>query len=308
MGAMGVASVGAGPAPHLRPAVTHATPVLEPRSRSPVRGLTRQAGGVPSSPPARVLTFNVGRGAVGRRWGASPPGATFERLDEVAEAVARTEPEVVALQEVHEGDVPELLRLLDERHGLAFHGAFAAALPAEHPRLVRLADPTRHSPFGLALLSTSPLTDERVVALPDDGVEPRVAHLVRTGVADHEVTVINLHLSTDGGGIGSRVRGHGSPRAEQTEAVLALAAGEHGPLVVLGDWNQEAVELALVLRRLGLRRRLRFASDPWTATTLKGNGIDHVLVAGGLRRRYRGVERSTVSDHRPVLVSLDPPT
>ena len=137
---------------------------------------TRQAVLVSSS-PARVLNFNIGRGAVGPRWGASPPGATFERLDEVAEVVARTGPELVALQEVHEGDVPELLRLLDRRADLAFDGAFAPALPAEHPKLARLPDPTRRSPFGLALLSASPITPERVVPLPSDGKEDRVAQV-----------------------------------------------------------------------------------------------------------------------------------
>jgi endonuclease/exonuclease/phosphatase family metal-dependent hydrolase len=203
--------------------------------------------------------------------------------------------------------VPELLRILERDHGTRCHAAFAPALPGDDSRLVRQADPTRHSPYGIALLSSAPIDSAEAVPLPSDGVEERVAQVVRTSLAGRPVTVVNLHLSTRGGGVVDRLRGRGAPRADQAAAVLDLVAGREGPVVVLGDWNQEAVELALVLRRTGLRRRLRFASDPWRGTTLKGNGIDHVLVGGGLRPRYRGVERATVSDHSPVLVSVDVP-
>jgi endonuclease/exonuclease/phosphatase family metal-dependent hydrolase len=226
----------------------------------------------------------------------------------VADVVARLAPEVIALQEVHEADLPELLRLLAEQHDLRLEAAFAAALPAGDARLARLADVTRHSPYGIGVLSAAPVDSSETVPLPSEGDgEPRVAQVVQTSLAGRPVTVVNLHLSTDGGGLRARLLGRGSPRAAQAEAVLTLAGALSGPVVVLGDWNQEWPELAVVLRRTGVHRRLRLASDPWPATTIGGSGIDHVLVGGGLRPRSRSVERSTVSDHRPVLVGLDVP-
>lgn len=277
-----------------------------------------------SRPPSRVVTFNIGRGAVGGRWGAASPGATFTRLDEVAETLARLDPAVAALQEVHEGDVPELVRLLAEEHGRRVHPAFAAALPAGHPRLARLAkeDATRGSAYGLAVLSRAPVTSARVRSLAFDGWEARVAQVVTTSLGATPVTVVNVHLSTAAGRPRDLLLGRSTPQRVQTEEVLRLAAGIEGPVVVLGDWNQEALVLRLALRRAARARassasaasgasgsegRLALASDRWRGTTILGNGFDHVLVGGGLQPRYHGVERTTVSDHRPVLVVLDVP-
>ena len=260
-----------------------------------------------SRPPARVMTFNIGRGAVGRRWGPSPPGATFERLDEVAEAIARLAPEVVALQEVHEGDVPEITRLLAQQHDAPYEGAFAAALPGDHPKLARLADVTRRTPFGVAVLSTAPIASSEAVALPSDGDEERVAQVVRTSLAGRAVTVVAVHLSTKAAPPWAWLVGRPSPQSAQTDAVLDLAGSLGGPVVVLGDWNQSAWRLPHAVRAAGLGHRFTLASDRWAATQAGGHGLDHVLVGGGLRVRYRGVERATVSDHRPVLVGLDVP-
>lgn len=253
------------------------------------------------------MTFNIGRGAVGRRWGPTPPGATFERLGEVAEVIARLAPEVVALQEIHEGDVPELTRLLAAEHGSSFQAAFAAALPGDHPKLARLADPTRRTPFGLAVLSVAPIGSSEAVPLPFDGDEARVAQVVRTSFDGCPVTVVNVHLSTRGAPPWAWLVGRASPQSAQTDAVLDLAGSLGGPVVVLGDWNQSSWRLPDAVRAAGLGHRFTAASDRWAATQVDGHTLDHVLVGGGLRPRYRSVERATVSDHRPVLVGLDVP-
>ena len=128
----------------------------------------------------RLTTYNIGRGARVR-------GARADTLDRVAATIATERPDVVALQEVHEPDVPVIVAFLRDAHDLAYHHTFGEAVAAEE--IARRRFRGRVGAYGIALLSREPLAEVRVERLPGTG-EPRVAIVARTALAGTEVTVV----------------------------------------------------------------------------------------------------------------------
>lgn len=246
---------------------------------------------------ARLTTYNIGRGARGDR------GARSTTLDRVAATIAAERPDVVALQELHEPDLPVIVEALRRHHDLEYHATFGAALTAEAmgavvERARGRADfdeafyADRVSAFGVAVLSRTPLADVRVETLPGAG-ERRIALVVRTELGGLASTVIATHVAT---------MSKAAVRDEQTKAVLALAAAAPGPVVVAGDLNQEPSDVAAALATSNAA--LAPATDP-DAPTLGRRTIDHVLVGPGVVARGAKVGDPGVSDHRPVTVALD---
>lgn len=278
---------------------------LEGRLRD--RGLVAD-GTLPDGP--RVTTYNIGRGAKGGH------GATSATLDRVAATIAVTRPDVVALQEVHEDDLPTLVRELRREHGLRYEARFLATVSAEGMDAVAHRARTRavaqgrafdeahyrdrRSAYGIATLSLAPLTAVEEHRLGGGG-EPRAALVARTDLRDHPVTVICTHLATRRTGTG----GPGpSTRDLQTREVLALAAGLDGSVALAGDLNQEPAELAANLAAAG--SDLVVANDP-DDPTLGARVIDFVLTSPDLAVVGRRVGAPGPSDHRPVTVVLRPP-
>jgi endonuclease/exonuclease/phosphatase family metal-dependent hydrolase len=233
-------------------------------------------------PGPRVTTYNIGRGAKVR-------GAREHTLDRVATTIAVERPDVVALQEVHRPDVPAIVGFLADRHDLVYEHVFGETIPAEEIARRRYAG--RVGAYGVALLARRPLDDVRVVRLPGGG-EARVAVVARTSVGGVDATVIATHVDT-----GARP----GRRDTQTRAVLTLADEVAGPVVVLGDLNQEPSTVAASLAAVG--SSLVRAGDP-DAPTLGLWTIDHVLVGGGLQAVGAKVGEAGVSDHRPLTVAL----
>jgi endonuclease/exonuclease/phosphatase family metal-dependent hydrolase len=215
-------------------------------------------------------------------------------LDRVAATLARWRPDVIALQEVHEPDVPAVAGFLRDEHGLAYEHAFGETLPAEE--IARRRYRGRDGAYGIALLSRAPLEAVRVERLPGGG-EPRVALVARTGLPRDgsdgaPVTVVATHVDT---------MARAARRDAQTRAVLRIAAGEPDPVVVAGDLNQDPSTVATALAATG--SDLVPAGDP-DAPTLGRWTIDHVLVGPGLVAAGAVVGRRGVSDHRPLTVTL----
>lgn len=285
----------------VRTAVTYVKRVL----RAVVLALRSRGLLAPTALPAgvRLTTYNIGRGAKGDK------GARAATLDRVAATIADERPDVVALQELHEPDVPVIVAALRHAHGLDYHAEFAASLTAEamQSRVAKARAGEdfdeafwagRDSAFGVALLSRAPLEEVRVERLPGSG-EPRVALIARTDADGRAVTVIATHLAT---------ATRRAERDEQTHAVVELAEAVDGPVVLAGDLNQEPDEVAAVLaaRTASLGARvgsLLAATDPATPT-LGLRAIDHVLVGGDVTVVGATVGDRGVSDHRPVTVAL----
>lgn len=258
-----------------------------------------------SGQPAQILSYNIGRGKDG------PEGAEQHELDQVAAAIAEHGPDVVGLQEVHEDDIPVLLQILEEEHGLTYYADFAATLPdgngaADSPG-DEGHDPSRTSPYGVAVLSRNPILTSRHDELPNPGEhEPRVLQQVTTTIDGEQVTVFNTHLATEG-----EARGVDSTQEEQTEFLLQAASETEGPTIVTGDFNQTPGTLADRAKAVGVDGRVDVANDKSEPTVGLGDlnpfnnrTIDYVLVSDDIQVEDREVQGDGVSDHRPVLVEV----
>lgn len=241
----------------------------------------------------QVMTFNIGRGKDGDE------GAEQDELDEVAAAIAENGPEVVSLQEVHEDDIPILLRILREEYGLVYDADFAAALPAGYVD----DDPTRTHPYGIAVLSLAPISSRSQEDLPNpNDHENRVLQEITTTVDGQTVTVLNTHLTTEDDGT----------QEDQTRALLDRAVAIDGPVVVTGDFNQTPGTLADRADDADVNGRVDVANDKHVPTVGVGDWnpfnnktIDYVLTSDDIEVEDREVLDDDVSDHRAVVVDID---
>ena len=240
----------------------------------------------------RLLTYNIRhcRGTDGR---VAP--------ERVAQVIAATGADIVALQEVDVGrkrtggfdQAEEIARLL----GMDPH--FHPALHIEEER------------YGDALLTHLPSRLRRAEALPGlvrrPGLEPRGALWAEIAVGPTKLQVVTTHLGL-----------LGAERVAQAEALLGPDwLGDpacRDPVVLLGDFNATAWSrayrrlsrrLADARRLVGPDRRRGGATFPSRFPLLR---IDHVFVSGGVT-----VERLTVvndpatrlaSDHLPILAEI----
>lgn len=194
-----------------------------------------------------------------------------------ADAIRRTEADVVALQELDRGfprsggvDQPAVLADLTGLH-VDFH-------------------PTVHrgdAEYGIALASTEAIS-ARFHRLPSaDREEPRGAIVAR----HRGLGIIATHLST-------RRRG----RAVQFPALAELAARLGPPTVVLGDFNERRRGLTS-LERAGLR--VAPGREHTVVGRLGRRRIDHVLTAAPAEALRTWTVPSDGSDHVPLVADLD---
>lgn len=239
----------------------------------------------------RIVTYNVHRCLGSDR-----------RIDvgRIADVIAQTAPDIVALQEVdvgraRTGGVDQAHRIA-ERLGMAFH--FHAALKVEEEL------------YGDALLTTLPERLVKAAALPGypriPQLEPRGALWVSLKVGKARLQVINTHLGL-------------VPREQQIQAEALTGpvwlghADRKDPLILIGDFN--ATRRTVVHRRLSehlteSRRALgQRRGTPTFPAAMPVIAIDHVFVSAGVTVRAASVHASALarvaSDHLPLVVDFD---
>jgi endonuclease/exonuclease/phosphatase family metal-dependent hydrolase len=235
-------------------------------------------------------------------------------------AIRAAVPDVLALQEM--GPEPYLEEL---QRDLATEGT-------AYPYRVLLAgpDPERH----VAVLARVPLAQVTPhVEVPVRGAKGDAAQLVRRGVlevavalGDRTITLFVVHLK-------SRYTGDpndpfsAAQRLGEAEAVRDLVLRRfprpaEAPFLLLGDCNDapRSRPVQMLLRRGGtkiaeLLPALDANGDGWTHHFRKEDSfsrVDYILVSPGLRPAvikvwiFDSADVRAASDHRPVLVRLDP--
>ena len=224
-----------------------------------------------SEPTLRVLTYNIhhGEGTDGK--------FDYARL---AEAIARLDPDIIALQEVDKGteraNGVDIAKELGER--LKMHHAFGNALYFSGGQ------------YGEAILSRFPISDAKAHHLPYRfGNEPRTALEVRitpdNGIP--EFIFVGTHLC------------HQSPetRLEQTKELAKLFSGNKLPTILAGDFNARTSSEAMQI----------LLKETWLDAVAPKSRIDYILVRTG--DPWTIVEtliadEPVVSDHDPVLTVL----
>jgi endonuclease/exonuclease/phosphatase family metal-dependent hydrolase len=249
----------------------------------------RAASPLPA-PSLTVMTFNIHHGV-----------GIDGRLDlaRIAEVIRTSGADVVALQEVdrHFGvrsgfadQATELAR------ALRMHVAFGANLDLEPPAPGR---PRRQ--YGNAILSNHRIQSSRNILLPrPTGEEQRgllEADILVRGVP---VRIYATHLQHNSA----------ASRQLQAAAILDEISRSDTSMILLGDLNArpDDPEIVLLLSEL---------VDAWTQAGL-GPGytysaptpyarIDYVLHSGGILTRVAAVLATDVSDHLPVVATVDLP-
>ncbi|MGH9183498.1 MAG: endonuclease/exonuclease/phosphatase family protein [Acidimicrobiales bacterium] len=222
----------------------------------------------------RLVTFNIqhGRGP----WG---------RVDvvELGRECARLAPDVLGLQEVDAG------MARSHRADLAAEAGRAAGMAVAFGPACSFPDGGR---YGNALLVRGSLEDVEVTGLPRRSRgEARAAVVAVAVVGGHRMSVAVCHLGVD-------------PReaTEQLAAVLDLLAARPAPRALLGDLNLAPCRVAPLVGEAGLG----LAGGPPTFPSLfPVRRIDHVAGAG-LTFTATAAPRSSVSDHRPLVVEAAP--
>jgi len=230
----------------------------------------------------RLMTFNVNYG------NPSPSQA----LD----AIAKADVDVVLLQEI----TSEWKRQLSER--------FAKQYPHQVFRIHSRAA------GGLAVLSKVPIANEEVMPSPVHGWFPAQRLVLDTMFGALQILNVHLRPCIDGG---SWIKGFMTTpplRRREIETYWKRMARDL-PTVVAGDFNEDASGSALgFLVRQRLSRvetvgpttwRYQVTSKTGTSDLLKMD-IDHVMIDGRLSARDAEVIDAGASDHRPVVVTIQP--
>lgn len=276
--------------------VSRAAPVAEPAARGQATPLPP-----PRKPPGtlRLLTLNV---AHGRRdlphQALLRPPTVRRHLSEIATAVTRLAPDVVALQEA---DGPS-----------AWSGNFDHV--ATLSSLTDLGDHFRgdHNPFtlgrfrlasGTALLARHPLhdtTSERF-GLSWRDTKGFVVATVAVPEWDHmRLDVVSVHLDFL----------VPSVRRKQIRHMVEVLRDRGRPLVVLGDlnccWDREPRSMNLLTQTLGLRAHAPSCKVPTFPSYRPRRRLDWILVSPELEYGGYHTVPTPVSDHLGVLADLRP--
>jgi endonuclease/exonuclease/phosphatase family metal-dependent hydrolase len=259
----------------------------------------------------RLATFNL-------LHGRSLSDGTVH-ADRVAAAVTDLDADVLGLQEVDRAQprsgLLDLTAIAAEAMGATAH-RFAAAVvgtPGETWQPWRSDDDNAHPLYGIALVSRWPVLRWQITQLPAAPVrspvwipgpggglmllkdEPRILLAAVIDTPTGPVTVANTHLSFVPGWNVRQLRA-------AVRALRALPA----PRVLLGDLNMPSGPVRAFSGWRSLARKATYPSPSPRAQ------LDHILAdpkGAGLLGPVLQVRTPAVgvSDHRPLVVHLDPP-
>jgi vancomycin resistance protein VanJ len=230
----------------------------------------------------RLMTYNVNY--------ANPDPKT------ALDAIAAEDADVVLLQEV----TAEWQRELAER--------FAKQYPVQVFRIHSRAA------GGLAVLSKLPIKAEEVLPCPERGWFPSERLVVEAAFGALQILNVHLRPAIDGGSWFKGFMTTPPLRRREIEAYWRRLARDL-PTIIAGDFNEDPSGSAIAfLSRQGLARVPTAGPTTWHYEHTVGGktndllrmDIDHVMVDRTLIGRDGRVLDAGTSDHRPVVVSIEP--
>ncbi|HXG54091.1 MAG TPA: endonuclease/exonuclease/phosphatase family protein [Vicinamibacterales bacterium] len=252
----------------------------------------REAGNqVPLDQPLRVLVFNI-------HAGKNAAGAS--NLDDVAALIRSTGADLALVQEVDRGTRRsggiDQLQVMSAGSGFPF--AFGRSLDYDGGQ------------YGIAAFARQGFIAQFTEALPVKPLqtraggshEPRAALVIVVGTRRGNLTALNTHLDASG------VEGYRLQEAAKVIDLIAGARKSRMPAIAGGDFNAEpGSEVHKRILASGLR-------DAWMECG-QGDGftfpahkpvkrIDYLFLTDPLHCTDARVIETTISDHRPLLVTL----
>lgn len=232
--------------------------------------------------PLRLMTYNV-------NYGNPDPQSALD-------AIARADADVVLLQEI----TTEWQHLLRQR--------FASAYPHTMFRIHHRAA------GGLAVLSKVPIQTEEVLASPERGWFPAERLVLDTPFGALQILNVHLRPAIEGG---SWIKGFMTtpPKRRREIAAYWKHVDASLPTIVAGDFNEDPTGLAVsFLAKQGLARVDTKGPTTWhyqvtnhgTTSDMLKIDIDHVMIDRRLSGRDGTVLDEGRSDHRPVIVTIEP--
>ena len=167
---------------------------------------------------------------------------------------------------------------------------------------------------GLAVLSKVPIRAEEVLPCPERHWFPSERLVIDTGFGALQILNVHLRPAIDGGSWFKGFLTTPPLRRREIETYWKRLARDL-PTVIAGDFNEDPSGGALAfLSRQGLARVPTAGPTTWHYSHLvKGEptdilrmDIDHVLVDRSLVGRDGKVLDAGTSDHRPVVVTIEP--
>lgn len=235
-----------------------------------------------SARTVRLMTYNV-------NYANPDPKSALD-------AIEAEDADVVLLQEV----TTEWQRELSER--------FAKQYPVQVYRIHSRAA------GGLAVLSKLPIKAEEVLPCPERGWFPSERLVVDAGFGALQILNVHLRPAIDGGSWFKGFLTTPPLRRREIETYWRRLARDL-PTIIAGDFNEDPSGSAIAfLSRQGLARVPTTGPTTWhyehtvngKTTDLLRMDIDHVLVDRTLVGRSGRVLDAGMSDHRPVVVEIEP--
>ena len=230
----------------------------------------------------RLMTYNV-------NYGNRDVAATLD-------AIASEDADIVLLQEI----TTEWQRALADR--------FATQYPVQVFRIHSRAA------GGLAVLSKVPVRTEEVLACPERGWFPAERIVIESAFGALQILNVHLRPAIDGGSWFKGFLTTPPLRRREIETYWKKLARDL-PTVIAGDFNEDPSGSAVAfLARQGLARVPTDGPTTWHYEHVAGGqthdvlkmDIDHVMVDRTLIGRDGRVLDAGTSDHRPVVVSIEP--
>ncbi len=230
----------------------------------------------------RVMTYNL-------NYANPDPAGTLD-------AIENANADVVLLQEI----TSEWKRVLESRFGKRYeHQSYKL-----HTR----------SAGGLAILSKVPIASEEILPSPERGWFPASRVVLDTAFGALQILNVHLRPAIDRG---SWIKGFMTTpplRLREIETYFPKIARDM-PTIIAGDFNEDPSGTAVsFLEKKGFARVPTKGPTTWryevtnhgTTSDLLKMDIDHVMVDGGLVAKDGHVIDFGASDHRPVVVTVEP--